>query len=105
MRGAVSDRVGDRTPETGTEQGERCSSDNVGGGNRARTGDLLAASQTLSQLSYTPTEGYAGLRPATVEYTIAPRGRNTGHEPEPTLARCAAAPGALSPAARRRPVY
>src|SRR5450830_1672553 len=28
-----------------------------GGGNRARTGDLLAASQTLSQLSYTPTEG------------------------------------------------
>src|SRR5450759_4472136 len=27
-----------------------------GGGNRARTGDLLAASQTLSQLSYTPTE-------------------------------------------------
>ena len=30
----------------------------AGGGNRARTGDLLAASQTLSQLSYTPTVGH-----------------------------------------------
>ena len=32
-----------------------------GGGKRARTADLLAASQTLSQLSYTPTGGLPGV--------------------------------------------
>ena len=39
-----------------------CGRGDGGGGNRARTGDLLAASQTLSQLSYTPTGGPAAGR-------------------------------------------
>ena len=75
----------------------------VGGGNRARTGDLLAASQTLSQLSYTPTAGYAGPRPATVEYTIAPWARNSATpSPQRSSRRRGPAPGILGDGARRR---
>ena len=51
-----------------------------GGGNRARTGDLLAASQTLSQLSYTPTEGVparAG-RQGSIPSGGAPRNSSAG---------------------------
>jgi hypothetical protein len=51
LAGSV-EQAGESRGRRGITRGEE-----VGGGKRARTADLLAASQTLSQLSYTPTGG------------------------------------------------
>ena len=42
----------------------------IGGDNRDRTGDLLRAKQTLSQLSYIPLELRTGLEPAIFGFAI-----------------------------------
>ena len=76
----------------------------LGGGKRARTADLLAASQTLSQLSYTPTDGYAGLRGRRpLKYTIEPRARNMAAGRCPPSRRPAGRPRACLPLALTRP--
>ena len=66
----------------------------TGGAGRDRTGDLLSASQALSQLSYSPLESgkprrrlYDNQRPAPIIYLILNRGRldaESGTRPNPS---------------------
>ena len=71
----------DRTAESAGSQGNRYQCGNgFGGGKRARTADLLAASQTLSQLSYTPTKGCRQCRQAR-KYSTAAQAGNREHPP------------------------